>query len=216
MKEIGKIYLVNIDSLKESSFNPDRRTKKTPSLRKLIESMVSIGFLSFQPIIASEDGFIIDGHRRWTAAKAANITEVPVIYTHLSAAATFSLINGEQRKPLDGKQWVVAYSKGLPLEYIPESVAKHIRLLVDLCGNDSILYIVKMNLAPSNVVWLKSGLDYIAKHLPEVEIDQVFALKMLKWMGDKKQSYQLRVFVSTRTDYDSLMNAIRHGKDLKR
>lgn len=48
---------------------------KDPAIKKLGKSLKKLGFL--HPIGVSEDGWIVDGHRRFAAAQVAGIEEVP-------------------------------------------------------------------------------------------------------------------------------------------
>ncbi|MBC7372333.1 MAG: ParB/RepB/Spo0J family partition protein, partial [Bdellovibrionaceae bacterium] len=76
----GKVWQVAIDKLSSGEFQPRRHFEKT-SLQELSQSIKENGIL--QPIIARKIAGgrleIVAGERRWRAAQAAGLHEVPVL-----------------------------------------------------------------------------------------------------------------------------------------
>lgn len=75
--------LVDINSIQPSpendllySIDPD-----SPDIQRLADDIAKKGVL--EAIVVSLDGFIISGHRRYTAAKKAGLTEIPVRYENI-------------------------------------------------------------------------------------------------------------------------------------
>jgi ParB-like chromosome segregation protein Spo0J len=73
---------VNISDLKPHPKNP--RKHPDSALGKLKKSIKEFGFTN--PVLVSEDGFILAGHARLKAAEKAGLTQVPVIELPLSGA----------------------------------------------------------------------------------------------------------------------------------
>ncbi len=70
------ITYVPLSQLHPNTYNPNRQNEHEFEL--LQRSMREDGFT--QPVIAMEDGTIVDGEHRWRAADALGFTEVPVVY----------------------------------------------------------------------------------------------------------------------------------------
>ena len=59
--------------------NQPRRTFDPDKMESLVASMATDGFRSEYPILVDGKHIIVDGERRWRAAKKANILQVPVV-----------------------------------------------------------------------------------------------------------------------------------------
>ena len=82
-----QIEVVEISKLKPHPKNP--RIHPDSALERLTKSVKEFGWTN--PILVSEDGFILAGHARLKAAEKAGISEVPIIRLPLK---------GEKRKPI--------------------------------------------------------------------------------------------------------------------
>lgn len=76
------IEMVNISKLKPHPKNP--RIHPNSALERLTKSIKEYGWTN--PILVSEDGFVLAGHVRLKAAEKVGLKEVPVIYLPLSGA----------------------------------------------------------------------------------------------------------------------------------
>jgi len=74
-----EVIKVPIENLKLHPKNP--RVHPDSAINKLAKSMREFGWTN--PILASEEGFVLAGHARLKAAKKAGIKEVPVIFLPL-------------------------------------------------------------------------------------------------------------------------------------
>lgn len=72
------MQLVDINLIKADPDQP-RRTFNAEKMQALEASMRADGFRPDYPIIIDNQNIIVDGERRWRAAKAAGITQVPVV-----------------------------------------------------------------------------------------------------------------------------------------
>ncbi len=75
-----KLTKVNIDNLRPHPRNP--RIHPESAIERLSKSIQEFGWTN--PVLVSEDGFILAGHARVKAAELAGIEEVPVIYLPLN------------------------------------------------------------------------------------------------------------------------------------
>ena len=111
---------VATDSLKPAPWNPAIRVQLA-YLHNLRDSMEADGFWEFMPILVDRNSTIIDGHRRWTAAKLLNLTEVPVTIVDADADEKWADINGTVM-PITGAQALQAIASGMssrPAKYEP-------------------------------------------------------------------------------------------------
>lgn len=120
-----------IEELFPNHFQP-RKDFKDESQRKLVASLKRSGII--QPIVVrkTERGYeIIAGERRWRAAQAAGLQEVPVIIREAGdlEVAEISLIENIQREELNAIEEATAYQTltdkfGLSQEEISSRVGK--------------------------------------------------------------------------------------------
>lgn len=81
LKSLVVVY-VPVEEVLPNDYNPNRQSEHDFEL--LLRSMEEDGFT--QPIICLRDSKkIVDGEHRWRAAKALGYTEVPVVYTDMTA-----------------------------------------------------------------------------------------------------------------------------------
>lgn len=126
---------VSVLSISDIEPNPDqpRKSFDDNSLGELTESVKRRGVI--QPILVREagDGFyiIIAGERRYRAAKAAGLTEIPAIVMDISEgdAAEISLIENIQRQDLNPMEEAAAYRAimdeyGITQEALAERIGK--------------------------------------------------------------------------------------------
>lgn len=126
---------VSVLSISDVEPNPSqpRRTFDENALAELTESVKKRGVI--QPILVREagDGFyiIIAGERRYRAAKAAGLTEIPAIIMDISEgdAAEISLIENIQRQDLNPMEEAAAYRAimdeyGITQETLAERIGK--------------------------------------------------------------------------------------------
>lgn len=77
-----KVEYVPHDSIKPNDYNPNRQSDHDFEL--LIRSMTEDGFT--QPIIVQQSTrMIVDGEHRWRAASKLGYTEIPVVFTDMTA-----------------------------------------------------------------------------------------------------------------------------------
>ena len=131
MDEKGRILMLKLD-LVQPNKEQSRKTFDEEKINELAESIKNYGVL--QPLLVQKnDSFyeIIAGERRWRAAKAAGLKEVPAVLKEYSKqeAMEISLIENVQRADLNPIEEALGYKQlinefGLTQEEIAIRVAK--------------------------------------------------------------------------------------------
>ena len=131
MDEKGRILMLKLDLVHPNKEQP-RKTFDEEKINELAESIKNYGVL--QPLLVQKnDSFyeIIAGERRWRAAKAAGLKEVPAVLKEYSKqeAMEISLIENVQRADLNPIEEALGYRQlidefGLTQEEIAVRVAK--------------------------------------------------------------------------------------------
>ena len=131
MDEKGRILMLKLDLVQPNKEQP-RKTFDEEKINELAESIKNYGVL--QPLLVQKnDSFyeIIAGERRWRAAKAAVLKEVPAVLKEYSKqeAMEISLIENVQRADLNPIEEALGYRQlidefGLTQEEIAVRVAK--------------------------------------------------------------------------------------------
>ena len=131
MDEKGRILMLKLDLVQPNKEQP-RKTFDEEKINELAESIKNYGVL--QPLLVQKnDSFyeIIAGERRWRAAKAAGLKEVPAVLKEDSKqeAMEISLIENVQRADLNPIEEALGYRQlidefGLTQEEIAVRVAK--------------------------------------------------------------------------------------------
>ncbi len=128
----GGEVLVKLSKILTNEAQPRKSFQEEP-LRELTESVRQYGVL--QPLLVKKDGDnyrIIAGERRFRAAKAAGLTEIPVIVRDYTTqqAAEISIIENVQREDLNPIEEAMAYQMliddyGLKQEEIADRVSRN-------------------------------------------------------------------------------------------
>ena len=131
MDDKGRILMLKLDLVQPNKEQP-RKTFDEEKINELAESVKNYGVL--QPLLVQKKGSfyeIIAGERRWRAAKAAGLKEVPVVLKEYSKqeAMEISLIENVQRADLNPIEEALGYKQlinefGLTQEEIAIRVAK--------------------------------------------------------------------------------------------
>ncbi|MBN8535622.1 MAG: ParB/RepB/Spo0J family partition protein [Deltaproteobacteria bacterium] len=127
----GKVWKVSVEKLKPGAYQP-RKTFNKEKIEELSLSIKQSGIL--QPIIVrkKDEGFeIIAGERRWRAAQAAGLHEVPVLIKNYTDKETLelSIVENIQREDLSPIEEAEGYSRlinefSLSHQQIAEKVGK--------------------------------------------------------------------------------------------
>lgn len=100
----------DIGTLRENPLNP-RGTDYGPGIDELAASIKAQGIL--QPLLITDDGLVVAGHRRLVAARLAGLAKIPVVVRTLAATEQLELmlIENVQREGLRPLQEARAYQR---------------------------------------------------------------------------------------------------------
>ncbi len=131
INEKGRILMLKLDLVQPNKEQP-RKSFDEEKINELAESIKNYGVL--QPLLVQKNGSfyeIIAGERRWRAAKAAGLKEIPAVLKEYSKqeAMEISLIENVQRADLNPIEEALGYRQliaefGLTQEEIAVRVAK--------------------------------------------------------------------------------------------
>ncbi len=129
VQENDEVEKINLKRLSTNPYQP-RKVFTEEAIHELSQSIKTYGIL--QPLIVREavDGYeIVAGERRFRAAKAANLKEVPAIIKKLTdhEMMEFALIENLQREDLNPVEEAFAYQKLMDeLNYTQEELSKRV------------------------------------------------------------------------------------------
>jgi hypothetical protein len=153
-----KILWVPISTIKPTPYNPKHRTKDGKELRTLVETIQKYGVV--YPILITEDRDLIDGHRRFTAAKLAGLTEIECIVSSLDRDEAFGLVNTTPKR-IARRDWLeIARGGGKAL---PAKEAAQYRELHALVGNYGVDLLIQRGLGLGILPLCKSVHQYGTK-----------------------------------------------------
>lgn len=203
------ITLVPVDSLRPAPWNPPQRTASV-NLRSLVQSMRENGFWASSPIRVARDMMIIDGHRRWMAAKMAGIENVPVFVDESAdPKAAYLTINSTVRPPTS-REWLHAYLGGAQ---VPPRLRRDIMRIADVCGEQMLWRIAQANLSPRSLMAVgRRALRYIGIS-PD---DDEWLSRVIRWAVDGRRQWQVRTatFYGNHIPPEELRQAIVEDRDV--
>ncbi len=199
------VEMVDIDRLKAASFNPADRTEAR-YLSELMESVKSLGIL--QPIVATRDYVIADGHRRWTVAKELGYKQVPVHFEDKSVGELWSG-NAGVRSVKPGT-WLSAVDGGLDIDHVPNGHKAAIYKLMDLLGPDEFHELAKKRLSPSIYAEARKVARYLG------ELDDAWLRRIIIWLHVHRMRYIVRKLYEDDVPEDVIRKAIEKNRPIER
>ena len=174
--EKGRILMLKLDLIQPNKEQP-RKTFDEEQINELAGSIKQYGVL--QPLLVQKSGSfyeIIAGERRWRAAKAAGLKEVPAVLKEYSRqeAMEISLIENVQRADLNPIEEALAYQQ-LIREF-------------DLTQEEIAARVAKSRVAITNTMRLLKLDEQIQNMLIQGVITSGLQLKAAKEVLDKKLS----------------------------
>ncbi len=209
MKELYLVPEVSIDQLHSAEWNPVGRTESV-NVRDLVESMKAVGFRKDRAITITSDYMIIDGHRRWTAARIAGMKTIPCWVDGASdPKKSYVLINSSTR-PISSREWLQCYLAG---GQAPSRMEQRIRRIIEACGEGMLWRLAQSNLSPISV--LQVGATAI-KYIGEDSRNNEWLNRAICWMVDGKRQWQVRAAISyaQKIPVEELRGAILEGRDI--
>lgn len=205
MAQQYKVEMVDIERLSAAPFNPPDRTEAR-NLSDLKASIEELGIL--QPIVATRDYMIADGHRRWTCARELGLKQVPVHFRDMPIGAVWSANKGVRGvKP---STWLSAVEGGLPLENVAPSQRQIIGELRRVLSNEEFHSLAERQRSPGIFTQARQ----IAVYLNESG-DEFMRLVIL-WLHKHRMSYIARRLREDSIPVDILREAIVQDRPLAR
>jgi len=203
------IVYVGVSTLKPAPWNPVRRTTRA-TLKPLIKRLEEEGFDPFRPILISKDGYIGDGHRRWTAAQLLGMKRVPVVFTDKSIEELWAGNAGA--RPVSAREWMaVSIIGGVEAPERQQAMIEEMRMVV---GDEGMRFLIERGVSPGiwRLTW-KAG-KYCNR------TNNVFLRKTIYWlvkhrMSDKVQNRALSGPEDERIDPRVLVQAIENDLPLR-
>jgi hypothetical protein len=168
------------------------------------------GFDAFRPILISKEGYIGDGHRRWTAAKLLGMKRVPVVFTSQTVQELWAGNAGA--RPVSAREWMaVSVIGGVEA---PERQANLIEEMRPVLGDEGMRFLIERGVSPGiwRLTW-RVGL-YCKRS------DNSFLRKTVYWlvkhkMSDKVQNRAIAGPEDERIDPRVLIQAIESDLPLR-
>jgi len=208
---IPKVQIVSIDTLKPAGFNPKTRTERK-RLTKLIEGIREVGGI-VQPIIVSQDMWIIDGHRRYYAAKALRMPEVPVIVSPLSLQVGWRVLN-ISTLAIASKDWIQAHEQGMDMGNLPARHRQALEEMIALEGAGIVKMLAERGLSTTVLVEAKIAAKYIEGKSRREKPSEDMVRKVLLWMIEYGQQAATRRALKAGMSRKLLLYAIENGESL--
>lgn len=125
------ILYVDIDDIKPNSMQP-RKTFKNEALEELADSIKTYGVIVPLLLQKAANGYeLVNGERRWRAARKAGLKEVPAVVRELTEEenAMFAIIENLQREDLNTIEEATAFHQiiqryGMTQESVAKAVGK--------------------------------------------------------------------------------------------
>lgn len=188
MDEKGRILMLKLDLVQPNKEQP-RKTFDEEKINELAESIKNYGVL--QPLLVQKnDSFyeIIAGERRWRAAKAAGLKEVPAVLKEYSKqeAMEISLIENVQRADLNPIEEALGYKQLIDeFELTQEEIA--VRVAKSRTAITNTMRLLKLDEQIQNMLVQGVITSGHARALLSLE-DTQMQLKAAKEILDKKLS----------------------------
>lgn len=209
MEKSEVIVMLSVNSLTPAPWNPPQRTMSI-NLRSLVQSIKKNGFWLSNPIRVADNLMIIDGHRRWMAAKLAGIEQVPVYIDHSGDPKSAYLDINSTIRPPTSREWLHSYLSG---GKVPSRLERDIDRLRRVCGESMLWRIAQANLSPKSLIQV--GVS-AAKYIDESANNDETLKNIIFWMVEGKRQWQIRaaIFYGRRIPIEELRNAINENRDI--
>lgn len=196
-KNIEKhITMMGVEKIVPAPFNPSVRTSANAILA-LKQSIEDVGII--YPLLVTEKGGLIDGHRRLACAIALNYKSVPVMVIHGDAKRIFDDVNRTSRK-LGSREELYVYLAGGP---VSDAAVATIKKLESLVGKKTLEWAAENMVSAKSIIHVLSVLrGYLGDQNEE------FWRKAATWMIYNRQQFAVRVAVQSGMEKALLVAAI--------
>lgn len=203
------IGTVAISDLKRHRMNPPSRTEPK-NLTALAASIAAVGVL--QPLLIAADNVILDGHRRYEAAKMAGLKQVPynrigLPSTHPDADALYVHLNANVRRP-SSREWLQRYVMG---GSVSGALKTKIRRIEAIGGSELVREIADANLSPG----ILDVAQTVRNHcLGEGAKNDEFLAMVVRWLVSGRRQYQARRAIRSGVPPQTVAQAVEKNRDI--
>ena len=172
---------MNPNKIQHAQWNPVSRTNEK-SLRDLLDDIKEHGIQ--KPLDVTEDGLLLDGHRRLWCAEALKIKTVPVLVHKTDPASWYQRHNDRRlNKPLSPAEWLEVYIQG---GEPPQLIKRKIQKLEEIVGLEQMEAFAGMGISPAIYDLGKHVARYCDKDEPQ------FIKSAIQWLVGLKQNFAVR------------------------
>jgi hypothetical protein len=191
-----------VEGLRGSDFNPSSR-HEPKALRTLKASIARRGIV--MPLLITEDGRVVDGHRRLACARELGIADVPVVVCE-DDGELYGELNDSTRR-MTSREWLAAYMRG----QAPAGFSKRmIEGLEELGGKALLEQIASAGLSPS----LLKEAQMVAKYIGCREDADVLR-QVVRWMVEGHRQQMGHNAVQHRCSPERLYTAVMKNRDIR-
>lgn len=201
-----QVKRMKMADLKVAEYNPESRTiEGSKNLKTLEASIARIGLI--YPLAVDSKGNIIDGHRRYSAAKALGWDEIPVLIVGegISADEAYAEINACNLK-MDGNQTLQVFIKN------PNAVTARSRRLLEgyeqMAGRDLLIRLIKNGGSVRTLQTAKSIGTYTEDNA------EAFYRKTVRWLMKHRAVVLVNHYMQLQQPAKTLHEAIAKNRPL--
>lgn len=201
----GGIKRVNVGELQGASYNPQSRVKpKSSRMRQLMKSIEEEGLI--YPVAISEEGIVIDGHRRLAACKMLGWDEVPcLVLKNKNRSKLYAEINATPEM-MSGHQVLTVYL------HEPEAVSPRTRALIarheERYGKAALKRVAKAGMS----FYIMSTADRISSYCEDDSTE--FRKKALNWVVNNRNNRLVKNYMTMKQPAAPLWQMVAHNKPL--
>ena len=194
---------MRIADLEFATYNPKRRTS-AECIRDLVDSMSRVGLL--YPVLVTDKGVVIDGHRRLSAAKELGWETIACVVTTAEPDETYATVNATSRK-MGGNDALSVWLKR------PNAVTAILRSRFDsmmtILGAKRVDKLCRAGY--SNKLYQQAV--QVARYCDRGD-DQELVCQMTDWMMEHRVTAAVKQAMSTNQSSEIILRAMRRNKPL--
>ena len=214
-----ELVTIPVSRLVPNPKNPPERTMDNTSFQTLLREVRRFGVV--EPIgVHKRTSMVINGHRRWMAAKAAGLSEIDAfVYdiTDEEMDELFLALNTTGRKFTSGEELFTYLKGGKITNKTRNAVERLVRLsMYGKKTRDHHLQIIRAGMKSPVTYW--SAIQMFTKLTEEVRKGSLLKWQFLclEWITKVGGPYKMKNFCDDKIDADVLLDAVRQQKSIKR
>jgi len=214
-----ELVTISVSRLVPNPKNPPERTMDNASFKTLLHEVRRFGVV--EPIgIHKRTSMVINGHRRWMAAKAAGLSEIDAfVYdiTDEEMDELFLALNTTARKFTSGEE-LFTHLKGGKITKKTMNAIEHIVRLSEHGRKDPDHHLQIIRAGRKSPVTYRSAIQMFTKLTEEIRLGSLLKWQFLclEWITKVSGPYKMKNFCDDDIDADVLLDAVKQQKPIKR